>query len=69
MATGIRVLDNAIKNSARMYIPDDMMTATMKETIQALAKKYKRTRNQIVEQLHIQFLLLKNAPAKNKIEQ
>lgn len=68
-ASGIRVVDNAIKSSARMYIPDDKMTATVRETIQALAGKYKRTKNQIIEQFHIQFQSLKNAPAKDKIEQ
>ena len=69
VTSDIRVIDNAIKSSARMYILDDMMTATVRETIQALARKYKRTKNQIIEQLHIQFLSLKNAPAKDKIEQ
>lgn len=69
MISKIRIVDNAIKNSVKMYIFDDKMTATMKETIQALAEKYKRTKNQIIEQFHIQFQFLKNTFAKDKIKQ
>ena len=69
MTSKIRVVDNAIKNSVRMYILDDKMTAPVRESIQRLAEKYKRTKNQIIKQFHIQFQFLKNAPAKDKMKQ
>ena len=69
VAAGIRVIDQAIKSSARIYIPDDMRTATVRDTLRLLEKRYKRTQKQIIEQLHLQFLFLRNPPAKDKIEQ
>ena len=69
VAADIRVIDQVIKSSARMYIPDNMETATVRKTLQLLKKKYKRTQKQITKQLHLQFLTLINPPAKKKIEQ
>ena len=69
IAAGIRVIDQTIKSSVRMYISDNMETATVRKTLQLLKKKYKRTQKQITEQFHLQFLALINPPAKKKIKQ
>jgi hypothetical protein len=68
VAQGLRIVDNALKHSARSYIPPNKMAGSVREIVKILASRYKRSDDQVMEQLHEQFQVLKNAPVKGKIE-
>ena len=69
VTAGIRILDYAIKSSAKTYIPSKFSTAIVKKLLQVLQQKYQRTNDQITEQIELQYHALKTPPTKNKIEQ
>jgi hypothetical protein len=51
IAKDMQIVDNAIKISARSYIPSDEMTSSCRDIIRMLAARYKLTRDQIIEQI------------------
>jgi flavorubredoxin len=69
IAQGIRIVDNAVKLSARQYIPPSEIVSLIRQIIQTLASRYKKSEVKIVEQLHEQYYDLKTLPVKEKIEQ
>jgi hypothetical protein len=71
IAKGMQIVDNAIKISARSYIPSDEMTSSCRDIIKMLAARYKLTKDQIIEQIQNEFQDLKTwpLPIKNKIEE
>ena len=68
IAQGIRVVDAAIKASARTYIPPDRMESSVREILQLLANRYKRSDDEITEQLFEQLQQLKLPSTKGKVE-
>lgn len=68
VAAGLRAVDAAIKSSVRMYISDDKMTASVRDVVIALAKKFERSTAEIIRQLQDQYRLLKTSLIKDKIE-
>ena len=68
VAQGLRIVDNALKSSLRAYIPPNKMASSVREIVKILAARYKRSDDQVIEQLHEQFLALKTPPIKGKIE-
>jgi hypothetical protein len=71
IAKGMQIVDNAIKMSARSYIPSDEMTSSCRDIIRMLAARYKLTKDQIIEQIQDEFQDLKTwpPPIKDKIEE
>jgi flavorubredoxin len=70
IAQGIRIVDNAVKLSARQYISPSEIASPIRQIIQILASRYKKSEVKIVEQLHEQYYALKTASSvKEKIEQ
>jgi hypothetical protein len=69
IAKGMQIVDNAIKISARSYIPSDEMTSSCRDIIRMLAARYKLTKDQIIEQIQDEFQDLKWAPTKEKVEE
>ena len=65
---GIRLVDAAIKASARTYIPPENMKSTVRKILQVLSSKYKRSDTEVIEQIYQQFVALKNSPTKAKLE-
>ena len=65
---GLRLVDAAIKASARTYIPPDKMAAPVREIIASLALRYSRSDTQIIEQINQQLQALKTPPVKSRIE-
>ena len=51
VAHGMRIVDNALKASARTYIPHADMDAPIRDIIKALIDQYKRSDEQITEQI------------------
>ena len=68
IAQELRIVDNALKSFARAYIPSNKMTSSVREIVKILTARYKRSNDQVIEQLHEQFLALKAPPIKDKIE-
>ncbi len=69
IAKDMQIVDNAIKISARSYIPSDEMTSSCRDIIRMLAARYKLTKDQIIEQIQNEFQDLKTwPPTKEKIE-
>ena len=68
IAHGIRLVDAAIKASARPYIPPENMESTVRKILQVLSAKYKRSNTEVIEQIYQQFVALKNSPTKAKLE-
>ncbi len=69
IAKDMQIVDNAIKISARSYIPSDEMTSSCRDIIRMLAARYKLTKDQIIEQIQNEFQDLKAWPSiKKKIE-
>ena len=64
----IRLVDAAIKASARTYIPPENMESTVRKILQVLFSKYKRSDTEVIEQIYQQFVALKNSPIKVKLE-
>ncbi len=70
IAHGMRIVDNALKCSARSYIPSDEMTSSCRDIIKILAARYELINNQIIEQIQEKFHDLKAWPLiKDKIEE
>ena len=68
VAQGIRLVDAAVKASARSYIPSEKMEATVRDILKLLALRYKRSNSEIIQQIYQQYQLLKTPPVKAKIE-
>ena len=68
IAQGIRVVDAAIKSSARSYIPPDKLKPSGREILKLLATRYQRSDDEITRQLFEQLQQLKVTPTKGKIE-
>ena len=68
IAQDIRVVNAAIKTSVRTYIPPDRMESSVREILQFLFNKYKRSDDEIIEQLFEQLQQLKAPPTKSKVE-
>lgn len=68
IAHEIRLVDAAIKASARTYIPSENMESTVRKILQVLFSKYKRSDTEVVEQIYQQFVALKHSPTKAKLE-
>lgn len=67
---GIRLVDAAIKSSARPYITSTWMESNVRDVLIQLQQRYDRSNVEILRQIHEQFRILKtNAPTKNKIEE
>jgi hypothetical protein len=61
-------INEAIRVFARSYILFEMMSAFIREILQLLIIKYKKTDDQIKKQLHEKFQALKQSSFKNQIE-
>jgi transketolase len=59
IAHGIRIVDNALKCSARSYIFSDEMASSCRDIIKILAARYELTNDQIIEQTQEEFHDLK----------
>ena len=68
IAHEIRLVDAAIKASARSYIPPENMESSVRKILQVLSAKYKRSDTEIIEQIYQQFVALKNSPTKAKLK-
>jgi hypothetical protein len=68
ISQGMLKVDEAIRVFARSYIPFEMMSALIREILQLLITRYKKTDDQIKEQLHEKFQALKQSSFKNQIE-
>ena len=68
MAHGMRLVDNAVKASARSYIPSTQMDLSTRDIIKKLTAKYQRSDDQIAEQIFDQYRSLQQPPPKQKIE-
>ena len=66
IAHEIRIIDVAIKTSARMYIFSERMKSSVWKILQLLSIRYKRFDREINLQLHEKFQRLKIASAKKK---
>lgn len=64
VAQGIRIVKNALKMSARTYIPPREMNSSVRHIIKILANRYKLSDAQIVKQIHEQYQSLKTPPVK-----
>jgi hypothetical protein len=69
IAQSIRIVDNVVKLSARQYIPSSEIVSPIRQIIQILTSRYKKSEAKIVKQLHEQYYDLKIPPVKEKIEQ
>ncbi len=66
---GIRAVDDAIKLSARQYIPPNEIASSTRKIIQTLAARYKLSDAKIIEQIHERYQALKSpSSVKSKIE-
>lgn len=68
IAQGIRIVDAAIKASARSYIPPENAESTVREILRAPTAKYKRSDDEVIQQIFQQYVALKTPPTKTKIE-
>ena len=68
IAHGIRLVDAAIKASARAYIPPENMESTVQKILQVLSSKYRRSDTEVIEQIYQQYVALKSPPTKTKLE-
>ena len=68
IAQGIRVMNAAIKASVRTYISLNRMESSVREILQLLFNRYKRSDDEITEQLFEQLQQLKAPPTKGKVE-
>ena len=64
----IRIVDNAMKTSAKNYISSFEMMLTTREILQSLSNRYIRERFQLVDQLIERYQSLKQSSIKDKIE-
>ena len=64
----IRIVDNAVKASAKNYISSFEMMLTTREILQSLSNRYIRERPQLVDQLIERYQSLKQSSIKDKIE-
>lgn len=62
VAHGMRIVNNALKASARTYIPEDDMDSSTREIITVLALRYKRSDAQITKQIKEKFQAPQAAP-------
>ncbi len=69
IAQSIRIIDNIVKLSARQYILSSEIVSSIRQIIQTLTSRYKKSEVKIVEQLHEQYYDLKTPLVKEKIEQ
>lgn len=49
VAQGMRIAANAVKSSARTYIPPNKMALKVKEIAKILTERYKRSNDQIIQ--------------------
>lgn len=68
VAHGMRIVDNALKASARTYKPHSEMDSPIRGIITILADRYKRSDEQIAEQIHDKYRTLQQLPSMQKIE-
>ena len=68
IAQRIRMVDAAIKSSARSYIPPDKLKSSGREILKLLATRYQRSDDEITRQLFEQLQQLKVTSTKEKIE-
>jgi hypothetical protein len=59
IAHGMRIVDNALKISARSYIFSNEMISSCRDIIKILAARYELTNDQIIEQIQEEFHDLK----------
>jgi hypothetical protein len=69
IAQNIRIVDNVVKLSARQYISSSEIVSLIRQIIQILTSRYKKSEVKIVEQLHEQYYALKISSFKTKIEE
>jgi hypothetical protein len=69
IAHEMRIVDNALKISARSYISSNEMTSSCRDIIKILAARYELTNDQIIEQIQEEFLNLKYLLTKDKDEE
>jgi hypothetical protein len=69
IAQSIKIINNAVKLSARQYIFSSEIASLIRQIIQILTSRYKKSEIKIVEQLHEQYYDLKTPFVKEKIEQ
>lgn len=62
IAQGIWVVDTAIKPSSRSYIPPENMESFVRRILQVLASRYKRSDNEIIQQIYQQYVALNPPP-------
>ena len=65
---GLRLMNAAIKASARAYIPPDKMAASIRDIITSLSSRYKRSDSQIIEQMNQHIQTLKTPPTRTRIK-
>ncbi len=69
IAQNIRIINNVVKLSARQYILSSEEVSLIRQIIQTLTSRYKKSEVKIVEQLHEQYYDLKTSLVKAKIEE
>jgi hypothetical protein len=65
---GLQTIDNAIRTSAKQYIPPNELGSPARKIIQLLAARYKLDQSKIIQQIHVQWRALKSPSVKDKIE-
>ena len=68
IAQNIRMVNAAIKASIKAYIPLDRIKSSVREILQLLFNRYKRSDDKIIEQLFEQLQQLKAPFTKSKVE-
>ncbi len=63
IAQGIKIVDNVVKLSAPQYILSSEIVSLIRQIIQILISRYKKSEVKIVEQLHEQYYALKTGPS------
>ena len=64
----MRIIDNALKTSTRIYIFTANMNAFIQDIIKALIDRYQRSNAQITQQIFEHFRSLQQPLAKQKVE-
>jgi hypothetical protein len=69
IAQGIKIVDNVVKLSARLYILSSEIVLLVRQIIQILISRYKKSEIKIIEQLYDQYCALKTSFVKAKIKE
>lgn len=65
---GIRLVKSAVFATARAYIPSTKLDQSLREILKLLASRYRRPNEEIIDQIHESYMVLKIPPPKSKID-